>query len=212
MTIKKMNKIKLKNIFAAVSNKSILDPLLKVFDRKSVRFWGTEGTVKYLKSKGFSAQSVVGGFDFDGRIKTLQKEVFVRILADRTNKKHLQELKHLSENTPGVGSSRRFTLKGSDFPGVRGWEPFDLVVVDLYPPNKSIFPESMDIGGQALIRSAIKNYKNVAVAFDQKSIFDLISELRKNSGSTDLAFRKKQASGALKFIAERCEMEADLEL
>ena len=54
------------NIFAAVSNKSVLDPLLAVVDRKSVKFWGTEGTVQYLKAKGFEAQSVVSGFDFDG--------------------------------------------------------------------------------------------------------------------------------------------------
>jgi phosphoribosylaminoimidazolecarboxamide formyltransferase / IMP cyclohydrolase len=202
-----MNEIKVKNIFAAVFNKSILDPVLEALDPKSVKFWGTEGTVNYLKSKGFRATSVVSGFDFDGRVKSLDKLIFARILADRTNGKHLQGLKHLSENTPGVGS---------DSPGVKElpdeFAPFDLVVVDLYAPNPKTFPESMDIGGQALIRAAIKNYKNVGLAFDEKSIEDLARELKTNKGSTDLKFRKKQAAKALKFIADRGRLEMNYEL
>jgi len=83
-----MDEIKVKNIFAAVSDKSILAPLLdslkarpsgrKPFRLKpwkterpgldgfDVKFLGTQGTVDYLKSKGFDAKSVVFGFDFDG--------------------------------------------------------------------------------------------------------------------------------------------------
>lgn len=194
-----IDKIPIRNIFAAVSNKSILDPLLKVLDRKSVRFWGTERTVKYLKQKGFSAESVVGGFDFDGRVKSLDRVVFVRILADRSKRKHLKELKKMQSNTPGVGS---------DSPGVRDWELFDLVIVDLYAPDQKIFPESMDIGGQALIRAAVKNYKSVALAFDARSLESLVSEFVRNDRSTTMEFRKKQASKALKFIAKRCKMEA----
>lgn len=183
-----MNEIKVKNVLAAVSNKSVLDPLLAILDPKSLKFWGTEGTVKYLNQKGFSAQSVVNGFDFDGRVKTLGRSVFARILANKSNPKHLKELKKLK------------------------LVPFDLVIVDLYPPNNNNFPESMDIGGQALIRAAVKNYKNVALASDKKSIVDLSAEIDKNDGATTLSFRKKQAKTALKFIAERCKIEANLEL
>lgn len=179
-----MNKISVNNVFAAVFDKSVLDLLLEILDPKLVKFWGTKGTVKYLKSKGFGAQSVVSGFDFDSRVKSLDRENFVKILADRTKRSHMAQLKRLK------------------------LEPYDLVVVDLYAPDKKNFPESMDIGGQALIRSAIKNYKNVAVAFDKKSILDLTSQLKKNSGSTVLAFRKKQAKAAAKFIVKRCNLEA----
>ena len=180
-----MDKIKVTNIFAAVWDKSMLDSLLETLDKRAVKFWGTEGTVKYLKSKGFSAKSIVSGFDFDGRVKTLDRSVFVRILADRTNPKHLNELKKL--NMPAI----------------------DLVIVDLYPPDKSIFPESMDIGGQSLIRAAIKNYKNVGLAYDPMGVFNLAGELRRNVGETTLEFRKRQAKTALKFIADRCKLEAD---
>lgn len=179
-----MDKIKVRNILAAVFEKSVLDPLLAVFDPKEVRFWGTEGTVKYLKLEGFSAQSVVFGFDFDGRLKSIDKKAFAAILADFSKKNHIEELKRL------------------------GMDPINFVVVDLYKPDKINFPESMDIGGQALIRAAIKNYQNVAVAFDSKSVQDLVSELKKNRGSTTLDFRKTQAKKAAKFIAERCSLEA----
>lgn len=181
-----MDRIKVKNIFAAVFEKSVLDPLLAVLDPKEVKIWGTEGTVDYLKQKSFDAKSVVSGFDFDGRVKTVDRRTFVRILADRSKKRHLEELSKI------------------------GVEPIDLVVVDLYKPDSGNFPESMDIGGQALIRAAIKNYKNVALAFDAESIKELAEELKSKRGETSLAFRKAQAQKAAKFIAERCRKEANL--
>lgn len=195
-----MDKILAANIFAAVSDKSVLEALLAVLDPKSVKFWGTEGTVKYLMSRGFFAKSVVSGFDFDGRVKTLDRSVFVRILADRTNKKHLDHLR----------GDLAWHLRGGrlDSSKVEDFEPFDLVIVDLYAPDKKSFPESMDIGGQALIRAAVKNYKCVALAFDANSLGSLVGELVRNSGSTTLTFRKKQAKAALEFIAYRCNQEA----
>lgn len=218
-----MDKIKLKNIFTAVSNKSILDPLLSVLDQKSVKFWGTEGTVKYLKSKGFSAKSVVSDFDFDGRVKSLDKKVFAAILADRTKKKHLEELRKLNqtmfsshsrldrESLETGPSGRMSDPRVREDDGSVLASPFDLVIVDLYPLDTKNFPESMDIGGQALIRAAVKNYKNIAVAaFDKSSIGQLIQELSKNGGSTTFAFRQTQAKKALKFISEKAAKEASL--
>ena len=209
-----MNKVK--NLFVAVSDKSILDPLLAVLDPESVRFWGTDGTANYIKNKGFDAKSVVAGFDFDGRVKSLDRVIFARILADKQNKKHLEELKNVIARSP---STLLRTTKQSNqkitSPSVRDdkrvdWEPFDAVIVDLYPLDKNNFPESMDIGGQALIRAAVKNYRSVAVAFDKSSLESLVSELINNSGSTTLKFRGTQAQKAAKFIAERCKAESEL--
>jgi phosphoribosylaminoimidazolecarboxamide formyltransferase/IMP cyclohydrolase len=181
-----MDNIFVRNIFAAVFDKSVLDPLLKTLNPKSTRFWGTEGTIRYVKVKGYSGKSVVTGFDFDGRVKSLDRRNFVKILADRLKNSHLAELKKLKI------------------------EPYDLVIVDLYAPKKEGFPESMDIGGQALVRAAIKNYQNVALAFDKKSIKDVTSELIKNNGSTTGSFRKKQAAAASRFIAQRTKLESKL--
>lgn len=181
-----MDNIKIRNIFAAVYEKSSLDPFLQVLSKGKVKFWGTEGTVDYLKKKGFSAQSIVSGFDFDGRIKSVDRENFIRLLADRTKVTHEKELKRLK------------------------LEPYDAVVVDLYAPDAAIFPESMDIGGLSLIRAAIKNYPNVALAYDQKSVFDLADEIRRNIDGTTLKFRENQARLAAEFVAERCILEAKL--
>src|SRR3989344_4566191 len=233
-----MDNIFVRNIFAAVFDKKVLDPILEILKagqkarpfsgRKSgtrsglgldnVRFWGTEGTVEYLKQKGFKANSVVSGFDFDGRVKTLDRKVFAAILADRSKRKHLSELKKLARYTsevdklgvsgltPGVESGSHL----EDTPGVGDWQPFDLVIVNLYPLDKKNFPESMDIGGQALIRAAIKNYKNVALAVDASSLASLVRELISNKGSTTLSFRKKQAQKAAEFIASRGKLEDSL--
>ena len=176
-----MDKILVKNILIAVSDKTTIDKLLPLVEKNKI--WATEGTAKYIKLKIETVHPVALGFDFGGRLKTLSRELFARILADRGQASHMAELEKL------------------------GVEPFDLVVVDLYKPDKNNFPESMDIGGQALIRAAIKNYKNVALAYDGESIKDLVEELKFNRGETTLNFRKTQAQKAAKFIAERCRQE-----
>ncbi|HSX19426.1 MAG TPA: hypothetical protein VLE91_04855 [Candidatus Saccharimonadales bacterium] len=196
-----MDKIKVSNVFAAVFQKGVLDPLVDILKKNAepsvvvaegpdissgLKFFGTQGTVDYLRKKGVDAISVVKGFDFDGRVKTLSRPVFSAVLADKTKPEHLKELSML--NIPAM----------------------DLVVVDLYAPDEKIFPESMDIGGQSLIRSAVKNYKNVALAFDEASLAELVDHLKTNSGSTTLEFRKQQAKKGSKFIADRCVLEAKL--
>lgn len=181
-----MDNIRINYIFAAVFDKKFLDPLIPVLKNLKVKVLGTEGTVKYLKAKGINAKSVISGFDFDGRVKSLDRKNFAAILADSSKKSHLSQLAKLQ---------------------VR---PVNAVIVDLYKPDKKGFPESMDIGGQALIRAAIKNYKFVAVAFDKKSIDDLSWELKTNKGQTKLDFRKKLAEKALKFIAQRAKLESQL--
>ena len=179
-----MDNIKVKNILIAVSNKETVDKLLPLI--KSDKIWATEGTAKYIKLKVETVSPVALGFDFDGRLKTISRELFARILADRGQATHIAELEKM------------------------GVESIDLVVVDLYKPDSQNFPESMDIGGQALIRAAIKNYKNVALAFDAGSIKELAEELRSKRGETSLEFRKAQAKKAAKFIAERASLESKL--
>ncbi len=181
-----MDKIQVKNAFVAVFDKKSTDGLAVLFKYYKVNVLGTKGTADYLKKKGITAKNVVSGFDFDGRVKSLDRKNFAAILADKSKAKHLAEIKTLK--VPAI----------------------DAVIVDLYKPDRKGFPESMDIGGQALIRAAIKNYKNVVVAFDAKSMDDLEWELKKNKGVTTLAFRKKQAAKALKFIASRTAQEAKL--
>lgn len=181
-----MDKIQIKTAFVAVFDKKSVDKLATFLKYYKVNVLGTKGTADYLKKKGVSAKSVVTGFDFDGRVKSLDRKNFAGILADSSKKNHLVQLAKL------------------------GVKPINAVVVDLYKPEKRGFPESMDIGGQTLVRAACKNFASVAVAFDAKSIADLEWELTQNKGTTTLSFRKKQAGKALKFIASRTKLEAEM--
>ncbi|OGD87098.1 hypothetical protein A3D81_02760 [Candidatus Curtissbacteria bacterium RIFCSPHIGHO2_02_FULL_40_17] len=216
-------KIKIKNILIAVSVKSSIDGVLPVLKEYGVRIWATEGTANYIKSKGYKATSIVSGFDFDGRVKSLDKNVFVRILADRSNKKHLDELRKLaSYSSSEAKRSREVSLAGSSRPfnkiqgkqartiNTSDWEPFDAVVVELYKLDETNFPESMDIGGMTLIRAAIKNFSNIALAFDEESIKKLTEHLKINTGSTQSAFRTEQVKKASRFVAQRCNLEAEM--
>jgi len=196
-----VDQIKVKNILIAVSNKPVLDGLLPVLKESSVRIWATEGTAKYIREKGLEAESIVSGFDFDGRVKSLDKLILARVLADKSKQKHLQELSKL-------GAEQGETLLQSR--SLLVLEPFDAVVVELYKLDEANFPESMDIGGVTLIRAAIKNFENVALAFDEESIIELTEELKTKQGETLLAFRKAKAKKAADFIAERCKLESEL--
>lgn len=181
-----MDNIQLKTAFVAVFDKSNLNELATLFRHYKISALGTAGSAKYLNERGVVSRSVVSGFDFDGRVKSLDRKNFGAILADKSKPKHLVELNKLRI------------------------KPIEAVIVDLYKPDRKHFPETMDIGGQALIRGAIKNYQNVVVAFDPKSMEELAWEIKRNKGVVSLAFRKKQAAKALKFIAERCRLEASL--
>lgn len=196
-----MDLIKVKNILIAVSNKSVIDGLLPILEQNGAKIWATEGTAKYIREKGLEAQSIVSGFDFDGRVKTLDRLILARVLADRSKPKHLEELNKLGAGQgPALLQSRPVLVS----------EPFDAVVVELYKLDGTNFPETMDIGGVTLIRAAIKNFENVALAYDEESIKELTDELNAQQGSALLSFRKEQAKKATKFIAERTKQESEL--
>src|SRR3989344_3583270 len=121
-----MNQIELKNILIAVSNKPSIDGLLPVLTENGVKIWATEGTAKYIKSKGFKSQSIVSGFDFDGRVKSLEKLTLARILADKSKPKHIEELQRVIARSEATKQSEdRFDLQSRSRDDKRGEvEPF----------------------------------------------------------------------------------------
>ena len=83
-----------------------------------------------------------------------------------------------------------------------GIEPIDMVVVNLYPFEETIAKdgvsletavENIDIGGPAMIRSASKNWRDVAVVTDPKLYDGLIEEMRANEGALSLETRQRLA-------------------
>lgn len=128
-----------------------LKPLLSI----GLEVVSTGGTLAYLKENGIKASDVSEVTNFpevlDGRVKTLHPLVHMGLLADQRKKDHKQQLAQHK---------------------VR---PFDLVVGNLYPFEKSATDEKssledliekIDIGGPSFLRAAAKNYHSVLVLCD----------------------------------------------
>ena len=83
-----------------------------------------------------------------------------------------------------------------------GFQPIDLVVVNLYPFEATIAKpgvtlaeaiEQIDIGGPSMIRSAAKNYESVTVVVDPADYETVLDEMRDHDGETTLKLRERLA-------------------
>jgi phosphoribosylaminoimidazolecarboxamide formyltransferase/IMP cyclohydrolase len=153
---------------------------LKAFD---VEIISTGGTARVLQENGIDVTRVsdVTGFPemMNGRVKTLHPKIHGAFLALRDNEEHLEAMK------------------------THEIEPIDLVVINLYPFEETIEKddvlleeavEQIDIGGPAMIRSASKNWRDVAVVTDSRLYQSLIEELKEKEGSLSLKTRQRLAA------------------
>ena len=176
------NKI-IKNALISVFHKDGLGKIAQKLSQLGVRIYSTGGTQKFIEDKGISVKKVEDLTSYpsilSGRVKTLHPKVFGGILARREE-----------END-------QLQLAEYDIP------EFDLVIVDLYPFEKTIVSttdeqeiiEKIDIGGISLIRAAAKNYKDVIV-ISEMSQYDNLLEILEQGKSTTLAQRKEFAASA----------------
>jgi len=145
-----------------------------------IEILSTGGTARLLREKGLEVRDVaeVTGFPemLDGRVKTLHPKIHGGILAVRTNPEHQKQAA-----AHGIGF-------------------IDLVAVNLYPFEKTAAKpdvtfeeliENIDIGGPSMIRSAAKNFEDVAVVVDPVDYARVIEELRANAGSISRATRSR---------------------
>ncbi len=169
----------------SVSDKTDLVPFARRLVQHNIRIVSTGGTAKTLSDAGIPVTPIeeLTGFPemMDGRVKTLHPKVHGGLLALRDVDTHTQAM--------------------SD----HEIDPIDLVCVNLYPfeatvaredatPEESI--EQIDIGGPAMIRSAAKNHRFVAVVTSSEQ-YDLISnELDAHDGATTLGLRRSLAAAA----------------
>ena len=163
-----MNQIKPKTALISLSDKSGLDGLVKFLVSKDVKILSTGGTYKDIKeiTSNVVEVSEFTGFEemMDGRVKTLHPKIHAGILARRD--------------------------KDLDVLASRGYEPIDLVVVNLYPFQETIASgcsfdeaiEKIDIGGPTMIRSAAKNFKDVAVLSDPSDYSSFIKQWESDDG------------------------------
>ena len=163
--------IKVKRALISVSDKTGLLDLVKCLAKFNVEILSTGGTAKMIRDAGLAVKEVseYTGFPemMDGRVKTLHPKIHGGLLARRDNPEHMK-----AAEAHGIGM-------------------IDMVVVNLYPfekvtqkKNVSLEEaiENIDIGGPSMLRSAAKNYKNVAVVCNPERYKEVIEELEANSG------------------------------
>jgi phosphoribosylaminoimidazolecarboxamide formyltransferase/IMP cyclohydrolase len=151
----------------SVSDKTGIVEFAKELTDIGIEIISTGGTYSKLKEAGIPAMEIseLTGFPecLDGRVKTLHPIVHAGILAMRSKPEHRKQLADLNIET------------------------IDVVVVNLYPFKATILKdgvtreeavENIDIGGPTMLRSAAKNYQDVAVVVDPRDYAQVLSELK----------------------------------
>ena len=173
----------IKRALISVSDKTGIVEFAKELNKFGVEIISTGGTAKTLSDNGISVTKVsdVTGFPemMDGRVKTLHPKIHGAFLALRDNEKHIEAME------------------------THNIEPIDLVVINLYPFEQTIANtdvtleeavEQIDIGGPAMIRSASKNWRDVAVVTDARLYDDILQELKEKNGSLSMQTRQRLAT------------------
>ncbi|MDP9169057.1 MAG: bifunctional phosphoribosylaminoimidazolecarboxamide formyltransferase/IMP cyclohydrolase, partial [Acidobacteriota bacterium] len=150
----------------------------------------TGGTARLLREHGIAVRDVseVTGFPemLDGRVKTMHPKITGAILAVRNNAEHAAAL-------------REYAI-----------EPIDMVVVNLYQFEKVAAQadaplehliENIDIGGPTMIRSAAKNWQDVAIVTAPSDYAELLQELT-TSGQLSRETKWRLAKQAFRTTAD----------
>jgi len=151
----------------SVSDKTGIVELAQALHNLKVELLSTGGTAKLLAEQGLPVTEVAQLTEFpemlDGRVKTLHPKVHGGLLARRDVPEHMAALKE------------------------HGIQTIDLLIVNLYPFEATVAKpgctledaiENIDIGGPAMVRSAAKNWKDVAVLTDASQYATVIEELK----------------------------------
>lgn len=177
----------IKRALISVSDKTGLLELATKLHQHNVEIVSTGSTAATIESAGIPVTLVadITGFpeSLDGRVKTLHPVIHAGLLADTEIESHRQEIDELAIKT------------------------FDLVVVNLYPFTQTVMSgadvltciENIDIGGPAMIRSAAKNHKHVAVVI-KPSDYEMIDSAL-SAGGFSLAERQTLAAKAFTHTA-----------
>jgi phosphoribosylaminoimidazolecarboxamide formyltransferase/IMP cyclohydrolase len=181
------DQIKARRALISVSDKTGVLVLASALSDAGVSLVSTGSTCQMIRDAGIDVTEVseVTGFpeSLDGRVKTLHPSIHGGILADLRYDSHVAQLAEL------------------------GIEPFDLVVVNLYPfaatvasgAEAAAVVENIDIGGPAMVRAAAKNHHNVAIVVDPADYPDVVTAI--TSGGTTLDQRRTLAGRAFAHTA-----------
>jgi len=170
-----------KRALISVSDKEGVEAFAKKLVDLGWEVISTGGTARLLKEKKIPVISINQVTDFpelmDGRVKTLHPKIHAAILGRRDHPDHVNQAKEQDVI----------------------W--IDLVVVNLYPFEKTVEKEdvslgdaieNIDIGGPTMLRSAAKNYEFVTVVTDPDDYPRVLKEIQKN-GEVSLGTREELA-------------------
>jgi len=177
-----------KRALISVADKRGLVELARGLDELGIELVSTGSTANTIREAGIGVVSVsdVTGHPeiLGGRVKTLHPKIHGGILADRRDPAHVRQLEEL------------------------GIEPFDLVVVNLYPFRETVaagatpdeIVEQIDIGGPAMVRAAAKNFESVGVVASPDRYDAILKELR-DGGELSRETRRVLAAEAFRHTA-----------
>jgi phosphoribosylaminoimidazolecarboxamide formyltransferase / IMP cyclohydrolase len=174
--------VKITRALISVSDKTGIASFARALESQGVDIISTGGTADLLRKEKIPVREISKFTAFpevlEGRVKTLHPRVHGGLLYKRGNPKHEAEAREC------------------------GFEPIDLVVVNLYPFEATIAKpdvtlaaaiENIDIGGPSMIRSAAKNYESVTVVVDPADYDAVLENMRDNKGETTLKLRERLA-------------------
>ncbi|GGG72620.1 bifunctional phosphoribosylaminoimidazolecarboxamide formyltransferase/IMP cyclohydrolase [Edaphobacter dinghuensis] len=174
----------------SVTDKTGLIDFARALASFNVDLVSTGGTARALREAGLPVRDIsdLTGFPemLDGRVKTLHPKVHGGILHIRGNAEHEASVAE------------------------HAIEPIDMVVVNLYAFEKTSQKpgvafadviENIDIGGPSMVRSAAKNFSDVAIVTSADDYGALTEELKANKGSLSRATRWRLAKQAFAVTA-----------
>ena len=180
----------IRRVLLSVTDKSGIVEFARVLAKYGAELVSTGGTARTLREAGLTVLDIseLTGFPemLDGRVKTLHPKVHGGILHIRANQEHQ---KAVAEH---------------------GIEPIDMVVVNLYAFEATLHKpgvslrgviENIDIGGPSMVRSAAKNFEDVAVVTSAADYAALTEELQVNQGQLSRATRWRLAQKAFALTA-----------
>ncbi len=183
--------MKIRRALISVSDKTGVAAFARALERQGVDVISTGGTAVLLRKEKIPVREISSFTAFpevlDGRVKTLHPRVHGGLLYKRGNPKHEAEAREC------------------------GFDPIDLVVVNLYPFEATVAKrgvaladaiENIDIGGPSMIRSAAKNYESVTVVVDPADYDAVLENMHDNDGETTLKLRERLAIKAFSRTAE----------
>ena len=179
-----------RRVLLSVTDKSGIVDFARVLHGLGAELVSTGGTARALREAGLPVQDIseLTGFPemLDGRVKTLHPKVHGGILHIRSKREHQQAV---SEH---------------------GILPIDMVVVNLYAFSATLnkpgvhfgeLIENIDIGGPSMVRSAAKNFEDVAVVTNADDYAALAEELQSHQGQLCRATRWRLAKQAFALTA-----------